>query len=444
MIELLTRTGIPARLEDELEALAGAHKVCGAQLAVHHDDATVAVEIGELEHRGGRTVTRDATFPIGSVSKSFTATLAMILVADGDVDLDTPLSEHLPELDDLGDVLTLRHLLSHTGGFSSGPDSAELSSGSLRRYVTEHCRRQNLVLPPGTGFSYSNMGYVLVGRLIEAITGMSWSEAMTSIVLRPLGIDPAFICPTAVPVPDRPMATGHSVNLELGRTQPVRQSLAPAEAPAGALAVSALDLIALGRLHVSSGAPGLLPPDHAEQMRQAVPQADPFGLADGWGLGLAVFQGDWVGHDGNADGTSCYLRIDPAGGWIIALTTNTSTGIGLWQDLLDEFAAAGVPIATEAPPAVPPAPVSAAPAGCTGVYANGDSEYTVAAADGRLILAVDGTEFVVSTGDDGLTFTLLDRSSGQRLPGGRFERDPGTGHVTGMLVNGRLAKRRAA
>jgi hypothetical protein len=51
---------------------------------------------------------------------------------------------------------------------------------------------------------------------------------------------------------------------------------------------------------------------------------------------------------------------------------------------------------------------------------------------------------VVSTGADGLTFTLLDRSSGRRLPGGRFERDPGTGHVTGMLVNGRLAKRRAA
>src|SRR5215470_16293802 len=114
MIELLTRAGIPARLEDELEALADEHRVCGAQLAVHHDDATVAVEIGELEHRGGHTVTHDATFPIGSVSKSFTATLAMILVADGDVDLDAPLSEHLPELDDLGDVLTLRHLLSHT------------------------------------------------------------------------------------------------------------------------------------------------------------------------------------------------------------------------------------------------------------------------------------------------------------------------------------------
>jgi CubicO group peptidase (beta-lactamase class C family) len=445
MTGLLALPGIPARLGAELSALAGAHRVCGAQLAVHHDDQTVAIELGELEHRRGGAVTCDATFPIGSVSKSFTATLAMALVADGDLDLDAPLGEHLPELDDLGGLLTLRHLLSHTGGFSSGPDSAEVSSGSLRRYVAEHCRRRNLVLPPGTGFSYSNMGYVLVGRLIEAITGMTWSEAMASIVLRPLGIAPAFICPTGFEPAARPMATGHSVNLALGRTQPVRQSLAPAEAPAGALAVSAMDLVALGRIHISPGAPGLLPPSHAALMRRAVPAADPFGLADGWGLGLAVFQGeanDWVGHDGNADGTSCYLRIDPVGGWIIALTTNTSTGIGLWQDLIAKLADVGIPITAEEPGTTPAQP-AAAPPDCTGVYANGAAEYAVAGSGGSLLLAVDGMEFGVSPGADGLTFTLLDRSSGQRLPGGRFERDPETGEVNGILVNGRLARRRA-
>jgi CubicO group peptidase (beta-lactamase class C family) len=445
-------------LTREFSSLAAAHQVCGAQLAIHRaartgDDTgaeTLSAEFGELEHRSGRPVTRDAGFPIGSITKSFTATLAMILVADGDVADDEPLGRYLPELDDLGDLLTLRQLLSHTAGFACGPDSTDLVSGSLRRYVAEHCRRHNLVLSPGGGFSYSNMGYILAGRLIEEITGMSWQEAMESILLRPLGIAPAFITSDSA---GRPVATGHSANLALGRTQPVRQSLAAAEAPAGALAVSALDLMTLGRLFVPPGLPGLLPLSHAGRMRRPVPAADPFGLADGWGLGLAVFGGaanDWAGHDGNADGTACYLRVDPAEGWIIALTTNTTpTGIGLWQKLLARLADAGIPV----PPATgqaghgdagfEPAVAAGSPdPDYVGTYANGDSEYAVTRAAGRWSLAIDGEEFLVSAGPDGLTFALLDRTSGQRLPGGRFQRDSDTGEITGVVVNGRVARRR--
>ncbi len=440
--KLLTRLAIPTWLGDELSALVEEHRVCGAQLAVHFDDKTVAIEVGELEHGRADMVTRDTAFPIGSVTKLFTATLAMVLAADGDLEVDAPLDEYLPELGDLGEQLTLRHLLSHTGGFASGPDSADLSSGSLRRYVAEHCRSENLMLAPGTAFSYSNTGYILTGRLIEEITGMSWAEAMTSIVLQPLGITPAFICPTDFAQDDRPIATGHSANLALGRTMPVLQSLAAAEAPAGALAVSAADLVALGRLHIQPGMSGLLPASHAELMRRPVRGADPFGLADGWGLGPAVFHGagtDWIGHDGNADGTSCYVRIAPVGGWVIALTTNTGTGVGLWRDLLDRLAGAGIPLAADETCTMPVS--SATPTDHVGVYANGDAEYEVSAALGRLLLTVDGTEFVVSTAADGVTFTLSDHSSG-RLPGGRFLRDPGTGEINGLVINGRMARRR--
>ncbi|HEX6471810.1 MAG TPA: serine hydrolase domain-containing protein [Streptosporangiaceae bacterium] len=440
-------SGIPAALGEEFAALARRHGVCGAQLAVHHAGTTAAFEFGELEHGGGRPVTRDAAVPIGSVTKAFTATLAMILVADGDLDLDEPLGEHLPELGALGDELSVRHLLSHTGGFASGPDSTELSSGSLRRYVADHCHHGNLVLPPGAGFSYSNMGYILAGRLIEVITGMSWAEAMESILLRPLGVTPAFTDPVTAGPPARPVATGHSVNLARGRTTPVRQSLAVAEAPAGSLAASAMDLVALGRLHLPPGLPAVLPADHAELMRRPAPAADPFGLADAWGLGLALFRGagtGWAGHDGNADGTACYLRVDPAAGWAVALTANTNTGIGLWQDLVAWMAAAGIPFAT-APAAESATGAQAGPPpDCAGTYVNGDSEYVVTESAGRASLAVDGEEYVMLAGPDGLTFSLLDPTSGQRLPGGRFQRDPASGEIRGMQVNGRLASRHAA
>src|SRR5438105_632916 len=142
------------RLSDTLSRLARKHQVPGAQFAIHQGGETVAIEVGELEHATGRLVDRDTAFPIGSISKSFTATLAMILVGDGDLELDVPLGEYLSELgssaDDLGGQLTLRQLLSHTSGLRSGPDSTEIASSSLRRYVLDNCRLSDLILPPGS------------------------------------------------------------------------------------------------------------------------------------------------------------------------------------------------------------------------------------------------------------------------------------------------------
>jgi CubicO group peptidase (beta-lactamase class C family) len=427
-----------------LSALARKHQVPGAQFAIHHGGTTAASEVGELEFRTGRRVTRDAAFPIGSVTKCFTATLAMILVADGDVDLDASIGDYVPEVGDLGAMLSLRHLLSHTSGLSDSSGIEEASTSTLRRYVVEHVCRKTLVLPPGAGFSYSNPGYALVGWLIETVTGMPWSEAVESILLRPLDIEPAFVNLPGTKPPRRPFATGHSVNTSAGRTRPVQQSGAPGEAPTGALALSAVDLVRLGLIHVGAGVSQLLPAAYADQMRQAVPCADPFGLADGWGLGLAVYRqesADWVGHDGNADGTSCYLRINPADGWVIALTSNASTGAGLWQDLLAELARAGVPIGPPRAPAAGALHV-VPPPGCAGRYANGDVEYAVTAGSaGSIHMSVDGENFVPLTFHDDLTFSVLDPDSGRRVFGGRFVREPATGKVYGIQVGGRLARK---
>src|SRR5262249_50513397 len=74
---------------------------------------------------------------------------------------------------------------------------------SRRRYVRDYCRSRLLIQPPGAGFSYSNLGYVLAGHLVEAVTGMGWSEAVESVLLRPLGIDPVFVNPAGSARPSR-------------------------------------------------------------------------------------------------------------------------------------------------------------------------------------------------------------------------------------------------
>ncbi|MGH3844310.1 MAG: serine hydrolase domain-containing protein [Pseudonocardiaceae bacterium] len=427
-----------------LAKLADTYHVPGAQLAVHRAGVTVAVEVGEQEHGSGIPVTRQTAFPTGSISKAVTATLAMILVGDGDLELDAVLEEHLPELDDLGGQLTLRQLLSHTSGFASSPDTPELPTLSRGRYVREHCRWQDLILVPGVAFSYSNRNYVLVAHLIETITRMNWAEAVESILLRPLGIDLALVGGSGRGPGGRPIATGHSVNTAVGRTRPVEQSVAPAEAPAAALAMSAIDLVALGLMHIGPGFPELLPAAHAEQMRQAIPGIEPFGLADGWGPGLAVYQGEtttWVGHDGNANGTSCYLRIDPANGCVVALTTNANTGSAVWEELQVAIGLAnppGTPLQRDRSSRV----AADAAAEFVGSYSNGPTEFVITEGDdGGLFLEIGGELVARLAFYNDRDFLIQDPISGQGQHAGRFLRDPSTRQVAHLQIGGRLAPR---
>lgn len=442
------------RLSERLAELARKYRVPGAQLAVHQGGETAALQVGKQCCGTGLAVGADAAFPVGSLSKTYTATLAMVLVADGDIELDAPLREYLSELPEPGSALTLRQLLSHTSGLVADPDDQQELGASIRRYASEHCHAENLVQPPGTAFSYSNLGYVLVGRLIEAITGMTWWEAMESILLRPLGIEPAFVAGTGDGEQERALVTGHSVNVSAGRTRPVAQTLAAARAPAGGLAASALDLVALGRIHLDDeGTAALLSDVDARQMREAAPAAEPFGIADGWGLGLALFRNGHaggtvsVGHDGNAEGTACYLRVEPSTGCVVAFTSNATTGLAMWRELAADLRAARLP-AYGSPGTVTGRHGTALPE-CAGSYRNGDAEYVVdLTTDGGMELRVDGEPLARlachEAAGDGRTvlFSQQDLESGEWLPPGRFLRDPATGEVDRIQVDGRIARRR--
>ncbi|MGW0518411.1 serine hydrolase domain-containing protein [Crossiella sp. NPDC003009] len=429
-------------LSRTLSTLVRKHQVPGAQLAVHVNGETHTAQAGELRYGGGQPVNPATAFPIGSVTKAFTATLAMLLVADDDLELDTEATEHLPEL---GAPLTLRQLLSHTSGLASGPDSAVAATMSLRRYVSEHCRTPELVLPAGAGFSYSNLGYAVVGRLIEEVTGMSWWEAIESILLRPLGIRPSFVV-APNPLTSANVASGHAVNTSHGRTRPVVQSLVLGEAPAGALAISAADLLRFGLLQLdpeTTGLPELLPAELAAEMRRIQPGADPIGLADGWGLGFGVWREgvrEWVGHDGNADGTDAHLRVNADSGQAIAFTSNGNTGIGLWAELVEELAGAGIEVGSYRLEV--PGQRATVPPEIFGSYRNGDTEYTVTPAeDATLRLAIDGEIVARLTPHEGLMFAQQDWESGQLVHPGRFLRDPVTGVLDRIQVSGRLARR---
>lgn len=430
-------------LPDSVVRTARAAQLPGAQLAIRDGGQTWTFSFGETEHGSGVRMTSSARVPIGSITKSFTAALAMVLVSDGDLDLDEPVAEYVPELrwlprdrdsaaDDTARHLTSRHLLSHTGGLAAECAGVPTGRAGLRAWPA------GAVQPPGAGFSYSNLGYALMGRLIEAVTGVSWWQATRDILLKPLGITPASVNASGDAGPA--FAPGHSANRVTGRVRPVAQALEHVEAPAGALALSATDLVAFGDALCTDGG-GLIDPAVLARMRHPVPHAEPFGLADGWGLGLALFRAGsavWFGHDGTADGTSCHLRVDPTTRTAVALTTNASTGHDLWQHVVAELRSSGLDVGDYTTPTlsrrrVPPPP------GCAGSYHNGDIEYTVAVRGDDLRLVVDGEPTARLVPHDGLVFSVTDQDGQPGRPG-RFLRDS-RGRTDRVQIGGRVARR---
>lgn len=423
------------RLRRLLAGLARKHQVPAAQLAIRDGGRTRSVAVGD--------VTAASKFPVGSITKAFTAALAMLLVADGDLEPGDVLGEHLAYLGPQVGRPTIAQVLSHTGGLPAALGAGE-SAASARRYLRA-CRDAGLVQQPGLGFSYSNIGYVLTGYVVEAITGMSWWEAMDTLLLEALGIVPAFVVEPGSRRRADNHVSGHAVHAATGRARPVAQTLSGVEAAAGALALSADDLVVFGRAFCGGESP--LPADLLDLMRRPLPGAEPFGLADGWGLGLAAYRGadaDWTGHDGTADGTSCHLRVDSEHDRVVALTTNAGAGSALWGDLVAELRAAGLPVGDYELPG-DGARATHPPADLSGRYINGDLEYHVDVRDdGAAVLVVDGEVYpelaVLANG----AFSVREPATGRRIVGGRFLTDPATGTVSAMQSGGRIARRRKA
>lgn len=135
----------------------------------------------------------DTKFRLASVSKQFTAMLAVQLAAENKLDLNAPISNYLPDFPkDKGDIITAHHLLTHTSGLPSYTNFNNYRELMLSYYSPEELVAQfadsALVFEPGFRFDYSNSGYSLLGYLIETITGETYGEVLQNQIFEPLGM----------------------------------------------------------------------------------------------------------------------------------------------------------------------------------------------------------------------------------------------------------------
>jgi CubicO group peptidase (beta-lactamase class C family) len=384
-----------ARWQERLALLADKHGVPGASLAILQDGETAVAAHGVLNIRTGAPATPDALFQIGSITKVWTATIVMQLVDEGKLELDEPVVTYLPEFKvaDAGVTaqVTTRHLLAHTSGIDGdlfldtgrGDDCVEKYVAAMADLGQNH--------PLGATMSYCNSGYIVLGRLIEVLTGEVWDVALKKRLFDPLGLTTAGTLPEEALL--HAAAAGHVTppGAELMVT-PV-WGIFRSCGPAGLIHSTARDVIEFAKLHLADGVTAdgtrVLSPESARLMREPqVEVPDRWTLGSHWGLGWIIMTWDGrevYGHDGNTLGQAAFLRIVPDAGIAIALLTNGGHARDLFQDLYAEILTdlAGLQMPTGLHP--PATPLQGDFSRYAGAYKREGVEMTIEAAADRLI-----------------------------------------------------------
>ncbi len=145
----------------------------------------------------------ETVFQSGSVGKQFTATAVMMLVEEGKIRLDDPITEYLKDGPPAWNQVTVRELLSHTAGFTDYPHDFDLRKDYTEPELLKIVAGIPLAFEPGTNWSYSNLGYVTLGILIHNVTGKFYGDFLQERIFRPLGMNTTRVISESDIVPNR-------------------------------------------------------------------------------------------------------------------------------------------------------------------------------------------------------------------------------------------------
>lgn len=307
--------------------------VPGIAVGILHRDEIQTVSAGFANLATRQPMTDDTISQIGSISKVFTATLAMMLVEDGLLDLDEPVVTYVPELPLANDAargtITLRHLLSHTAGFEGdrfinygrGDDAlanAIAAFGTLRQWTV-----------PGDLWSYCNAGYYLTSRIIEVAAGAPFETVFRERLVEPLGLETAFFF--AEDVITRPHAVGHYLKRrEEGHRLAHGYAFPRHVNGTGGVVTSTRELLRFARLHLGDGeieGVRLLPAATTQVMREPVTEAGDFHRH--YGLGWCVHdypEFRTISHGGATRGFRANLTVIPELDFAIAILADGEAG----------------------------------------------------------------------------------------------------------------------
>lgn len=320
----LSETQALAAVKTKLDAASAAGQFAGAMRVAHNGDPVFDYASGQADRERGVANTLDTLFRIGSMNKMFTAVSILQLVEAEKIDLDAPIATYLPGYPntEFASRVTVKHLLTHTGGTGDffGPefDQHRLELCEHSDYL-ELFGTRDVAFTPGERFAYSNYGFLLLGAIIEAVTGQSYYDYVEEHIYAPAGMRATASLPEAVDVPGRSIGYTAQIPGSNGVLQPNTDTLPCRGTSAGGGYSTVGDLIRFSEA-VRTGK--LVSPQLLEQATR--PQMT-MGPGAGYGYGFATNQVNGTrafGHSGGAPGMSANLMVFPELGYEVAVAAN--------------------------------------------------------------------------------------------------------------------------
>ena len=286
---------------------------------------------GQRSLADGRPVLPDTLFAIGSVSKQFTCACILLLAEEGKLSVRDPVSKYFPNLT-RGKDITLLDLMNHASGYPDYYPLDFVDRRMLRPIEADELLRQyaggKLDFEPGTRYSYSNTGYILLGRVVEKVSGEEFGAFLTKRIFKPVGMEHTVYDPAPS---DARLALGYTA-FALSEPEPtVREGKGWAGA-AGAIYSTPSDL-AKWDFALLDGR--VLKPESFALM--TTPRKLAAGRLSGYACGLAVSTQSGrqvIRHNGAVSGFATDSAMIPATRSAVIMTCNLDGGLGDWPKQL--------------------------------------------------------------------------------------------------------------
>jgi CubicO group peptidase (beta-lactamase class C family) len=300
----------PPAVDRYISQIVRAKGIVGLSVAVAREGAAPWTgTYGKSSLETGTPVTTNTVFAIGSVTKQFTAACILLLAQEGKLSVHDKVAKYYPDLTRAQDI-TLLDLMNHVSGY---PDYYPLDFVDRRMEtpiapddLIARYAGGNLDFEPGTKWSYSNTGYVLLGRIVEKVSGQKLGDFMTERILRPFGMDHSFFGPARS---DSSMATGYT-SFALGpqtRARPEAQGWLDG---AAGLNCTALDLVKWDMALIDGH---ILNAESYALMTQPRKLAPGRVREYGCGLGVKIISNTLVlSHEGEVSGYQAWNVVVPA------------------------------------------------------------------------------------------------------------------------------------
>jgi D-alanyl-D-alanine carboxypeptidase len=315
-------------LLSEIDALVRAafqpHEPGAAVIAIKNGQPVLRAGYGLANLELGVAIAPDTVFRLASITKQFTAVATLMLVEQGLLALDDPITRFWPDYPTHAHTITVEHLLTHTSGIRSYTDMPEWPPLWRKDFAVQELidffKYQPMQFAPGTRWAYNNSGYHQLGAIIEQVSGLSYEQFIQQRIFDPLGMRQSYYDNPARIIPKR--ASGYQRGADgfqnaeyLSMTQPYA---------AGALA-STIDDLAIWDAALANGR--LLQPATLERAWAPYRLADGTLTDYGYGWQLSAWQGRrTIEHSGGIHGFATYaLRMPTEGAFVAALSNNPGT-----------------------------------------------------------------------------------------------------------------------